>query len=153
MLKEYSHSIFRSPDNLILSNNLAQKITNKDVLSFLNTFNPLFKLNPGQISTIVKSKILELLLLLESKECLDFFRLQGGLNRGAKITLITDLDISESITLNEMARRLGLSLSTFKREFKKKIFKEPAKQWLIKKKIESVLPFDDFIQKYKGDLY
>lgn len=140
ILKEYNYKICGSSANLILSNNLTQKITNLEILSFINTFNPLLGINPDRTSILVKSKLIELLLLLEKKTSLNFLRTNHHASRSEKLTLITDIDISESITLDEMAKRLGLSLSTFKREFKKN-FKEPAKQWLLKKKIEKAYYF------------
>ena len=134
IIKEYNHKIYKSTSGLILSNNAPQKIDDPEILAFLKTFSTLLKIKDDRISPLIKSKILELLLLIENNSPLHFLRTNLKDNQN-KVPLIKDLDLSESISLEDMAKRLGLSLSTFKREFKK-AFKEPAKQWLLKKKLE-----------------
>ena len=135
ILKEYNLKICNSTENLILSNNPTKKITHTSIALYLATFEPLIDFKESQATPLINSKLLELLLLLEKSEELKFFRSGTIMSRAERVTLISDLDISESVTLEEMSKRLGLSLSTFKRDFKK-TFNESAKQWLIKKKIE-----------------
>jgi AraC-like DNA-binding protein len=135
LLKEYNIKISESCSNLILSNNKARKIACKESLDFIKTFCPLLRINQDRANSLIKPKLLELLLILEINRCIDFLRVGSAINRSQLVTLPGDIDVSESITIEEMAKRMGLSLSTFKREFKKS-FNEPAKQWLTKKKIE-----------------
>lgn len=135
LIREYNHRLCKSSAKLILSNNTSKKITNPDVLSFIKSFEPLLEIESTLASSLIKPKMLELLLLLEITNCIAFLRSDSIVSRKEKITFLSDLNISESITIDEMANRLGLSLATFKREFKK-TFKESAKQWLIKKRIE-----------------
>lgn len=135
IIKEYNHRVCKSNSSLIVSTNAVQKIDTPEVIECLKTFEPLFKIKSGKIALLIKAKVIELLLLLENKSPLHFLR-TSQIQRGQdKIPLVKDLDLNESMSLEEMSKRLGLSLSTFKREFKK-AFNEPAKQWLLKKKLE-----------------
>jgi AraC-like DNA-binding protein len=63
--------------------------------------------------------------ILAEKKGLSHERLAGMIN----------LDICENLSLPQLADKAGMSVSTFKREFKK-TFNESVKKWLLRKRLD-----------------
>lgn len=105
------------------------------IKSYFSTFSTVFRW-PSQPKSLINLKIIELLLLLRAThQELWQSDIRDTTLAGSKIYSVISGNISSNISLDELARLSGTSLSSFKREFKRQ-FNESARKWINKQRLQ-----------------
>lgn len=104
--------------NNISTNTLEVRLIQEALLPYLNSLRPYFNANNGIDSELVRLKIIELLynLLLTEPSLLQHI-LQLRQNIKSDLISVLEQHYTDHLTLAELAKLSGRSLSTFKREF------------------------------------
>lgn len=129
-----------SPSELLDINSMGayQFYLDQWMNAYITSVSSYFKLSPTPVSELLKHKFEELLILLVTgqersyfmsflKECL--------VKENSSIDVVINANVYRSLNIDHLAYLSNLSLSQFKREFKKKYKDSPA-NWLRKKRLE-----------------
>ena len=129
-----------SPSELLDINSMGayQFYLDEWMNAYIASVSSYFQLSPSPVSELLKHKFEELLLLLVTGQERSYFMsfLEECLvKENSSIDVVISANVYRNLNVDHLAYLSNLSLSQFKREFKKKYKDSPA-NWLRKKRLE-----------------
>jgi len=104
----------------------------------IQSFFPYFEYHGAHLKNLLRLKLDEIILNIldaDAGNAFLFFLKQMVSDKKHLLSRLVEENLREQITVEELAKKSGLSLSTFKREFKE-LFQTSPKEWMNQKRLE-----------------